>query len=423
MIGFWIISALVLTLSLSPFILYLSFIAAKALMLPRGRPRPSPGPVASRFAFVIPAHDEEAGIRSTIASCRAVDYDPERFSIYVIADNCSDATAAVARQAGASVIERHDPSRRGKGQALDYFFNHPPGSHWADSHDAAVVVDADSVVDGSILTAFSAALAEGKEWIQCCNVPSNADASRRTRLLSYAFSLFNGVWLLGQEGLGLGVSLRGNGMCFAASALGRVPWSGRGLAEDLEFSWVLRTAGERIFFLPDVCVRSEMLTRWGPGAVLQRRRWEWGRREVRRQSFGPLLRSRKLGPFRKAVYLIDLLFPPLSTILLLLAAAMSIHVGALFVATMRPASLWLLPIHGFMVLTLVIYGLSPIIVMGMPVRILLSLLDLPYYVAWKTLIIWNSRPTGWMRTRREINGTAHIGRGGDHDRDEVEPVR
>jgi cellulose synthase/poly-beta-1,6-N-acetylglucosamine synthase-like glycosyltransferase len=398
------------------------FVAVTAILVPRRHPRPSPAPATSRFAFVIPAHDEEAGIRSTIASCQAVDYDPDRFSVYVIADNCSDATADVARRAGASVIERHDPSRRGKGQALDFFFNQAPGSRWADSHDAAVVVDADSVVDRSILTAFAAALAEGKEWIQSYNMPSNSDASRRTRMLTYAFSLINGVWLVGQEGLGLSTSFRGNGMCFATSALGRIPWSGRGLAEDLEFSWVLRTAGERIYFQPDACVRSEMLTRWGPVAASQRRRWEWGRREVCRQFAGPLLRSRKLGPFRKVAYLIDLFYPPISTLLLVLVAAMSIHIGALFEASLLPASLWLLPVHGFMVLALAIYGVSPVIVMGTPARLLLSILDLPYYVAWKALVTWNNKPTGWMRTEREPNGAARIRRAEDQDRDCVEPV-
>jgi 1,2-diacylglycerol 3-beta-glucosyltransferase len=360
----------------------------------------------TRFLFVIPAHDEESGIRTTIASCQAVDYDPGLSSVVVIADNCSDRTAEVARAAGATVVERDDRSRMGKGYALEYLLDRviAPDTEWA--CDAVVVIDADSVVDPQILTALSGPLAEGKEWIQCYNTVSNPDASRRTKLLTYAFSLCNGVWLLGQEGLGLSVALRGNGMCFATRALKRRPWRAYGLTEDLEFSWMLRMAGERAYFIPEACVLSPMLARWGVDAAKQRRRWEWGRKELPVKFFVPLLRTAKLPVSRKACYAVELFFPPLVTLLLALLVAMSVHLVTVLDPRMITWSRRLFAIHGLMALVLSAYAFSPILLMGLPARYLACLLDLPRYAAWKTLALSKGRPPQWERTKRmpEVHG-------------------
>ena len=143
------------------------------------------------------------------------------------------------------------------------------------------MIDADTIVDPGILTAFAAALGEGKDWVQCYYTVRNPDASWRTRMMTYAFSLFNGVWLLGQDRLGLAVGLKGNGMCFSTRGLGRFPWRAYGLTEDLEFSWMLRIAGERTHFLPGTRVCGTMLSRGGSAATAQRLRWEAGRKATR----------------------------------------------------------------------------------------------------------------------------------------------
>lgn len=391
-----------LTLILAPFFSYLFIVTVFSILR---RPRRSgfraERPSDYRFGFVIPAHNEEAGIRRTVESCKAVHYDPKRYTVFVIADNCSDRTAMIAREAGAVVIERRDPTKTGKGSALDYFFNQALPDEESGHLDAVVVIDADTIVDAELLSAFSTALAEGKQWLQSYNIPSNADASSQTRLMTYAFSLYNGVLLRGQEAIGLSVALRGNGMCFATSALERIPWKASGLAEDLEFSWVLRTAGEQIHFLPEACVRSEMPTRWGPAAASQRLRWEWGRRDLIGMFFGPLLKSTRIDVSQKTFYLIELLFPPMVSLLLMLLVAMSVHIRPLFGESWQETSGWLLLVHGFMVFTLVAYALSPIIAMKLPGRYLLSLFDLPVYIIWKLKLSANRKPAEWVRTSRE----------------------
>ena len=70
------------------------------------------------FALVIPAHDEEKTIGQVLQSCTDLDYPLGWFEVFVIADNCSDRTAVVAREWGACCLERVEPQRRGKGHAL-----------------------------------------------------------------------------------------------------------------------------------------------------------------------------------------------------------------------------------------------------------------------------------------------------------------
>ncbi|MEA2631255.1 MAG: hypothetical protein QOE66_1474 [Chloroflexota bacterium] len=388
---------ILITLVLCPFFAYLALITAAAL---GGRRREgSVQPRPARFLFVIPAHDEEGNIRSTVESCLAVSYDPALYRVVVIADNCSDGTARVAQAAGAEVVERTDLARRSKGHALEYFFQHHPGA--AGACDAVVLIDADTVVDPGILSAFAAALAEGMDWIQGYYTVRNPDASWRTRLMTYTFSLFNGVWLLGQDRLGLGIGLKGNGMCFSTRGLERFPWKAHGLTEDLEFSWMLRIAGERIHFLPETRVCGSMPSRGGSAAVAQRRRWEAGRKALRGSFLGPLLRSRQLGPFTKTMYLIELVFPPLVTLLLGLLVAAGLQLGASFDPGLLPTSRWILPIHGGMAVVLACYALSPFFALHLPARYLASLAALPYYAAWKLLITTGRNPTSWVRTPRE----------------------
>ena len=372
-----------------------------------GRHGGTPGPAAARdgavppvrFLFVIPAHDEEANIASTIESCRGVSYDPALYRVIVIADNCTDATAGLARAAGAEVIERTDPLRRSKGHALEYFFEQRPGL--AGATDAVVLIDADTIVDPAILTAFAAALGEGKDWVQCYYTVRNPDASWRTRMMTYAFSLFNGVWLLGQDRMGLAVGLKGNGMCFSTRGLARFPWQAYGLTEDLEFSWMLRIAGERTHFLPGTRVCGAMPSRGGSAATAQRLRWEAGRKAQRGLFLGPLLRSRQIGPLTKLMYLIDLIFPPLVSLLLGLLVVVSLDLGALLDPRFFASSPWLLPaVHGLMAVVLACYALSPLFALDLPVRYLASLVALPYYAVWKLLTI-RGKPTAWVRTPRE----------------------
>jgi hypothetical protein len=334
-------------------------------------------------------------------------YDAERFSVWVIADNCEDGTAGAARLAGARVVERRDPSLRSKGHALEYFFTHVTEAQpESGGYDAVVLVDADTVVDPALLSTFSMSLAQGADWIQGYYSVRNPDASWRTQMMTYAFSLANGVWMLGLDRLGLSVGLKGNGMCFSRQGLRRFPWKAYGLVEDMEFALMLRTEGERVRFLPDARVFGEMVSRGGPGAASQRRRWEAGRRALRGKFAGPLIRSSHLGPVRKLLYLTDLVFPPLVSLAIGLGVATLIHLAAALDGRFSAEAAMLLPIHALMVATLVGFAFSPLVAVGLPVRYLSSLAMLPYYAAWKLAVAAGRGPSGWVRTPREPQGPA-----------------
>jgi cellulose synthase/poly-beta-1,6-N-acetylglucosamine synthase-like glycosyltransferase len=352
----------------------------------------------SRFRIVIPAHDEERGIEATVASCLGANYPPDRFDVLVIADNCTDNTAGAARRAGANVIERHDQEKRSKGYALEFYFERLIESDDADRFDAVVVVDADTRIDQDLLSRFSRALAEGTDWAQGYYSVSNADSSQRTRLMTYAFSLINGVWLLGIDRLGLSSALRGNGMCFSLAGLRRFSWKAYGLAEDLEFSWLLRIAGERVRFLPDARVYGEMVSGGGDAAVSQRQRWEVGREVLRKTMTGPLLKSPHLGLLKKLFYLLDLYMPTLSRLTMYVLVCLIFNTVAV---RFYGINQYLLVVNALQVITLGIYCVSAFFVMGLPWRYAAELMHAPAYALWKMSLVLRKKPSQWVRTARE----------------------
>ena len=133
-------------------------------------------------------------------------------------------------------------------------------------------------------------------------------------MMTYAFSLTNGVWMLGLERLGLGVGLKGNGMCFSARGLRRFPWRAHGLVEDMEFA----------LDAPDPGGAGPLPTR-GPGLRRDGQPRRAGRRLGRGTMGGgpsrggarfllPIARSGALGPYRKLLYAIQLTSPTLVTL-------------------------------------------------------------------------------------------------------------
>lgn len=380
------------------FCVFFAFVLAVSLASWTYRRRSGAGHNATRFLIVIPAHDEEEGIGATVTSCLGVDYPPERFDVCVIADNCTDGTAEAGRRAGANVVERYDQEKKSKGYALEFFFDQLTQGADGSRYDAVIVVDADTRIDNDLLLRFSRALAEGADWIQAYYTVSNADSSPRTRLMTYAFSLINGVWLLGIDRLGLSSALRGNGMCFSMPGLRRFPWKAYSLAEDLEFSWLLRIAGERVRFLPEARVYGEMVSSGGAAAVSQRQRWEVGRQVLRKTMTVPLLTSHHLGIGKKLAYLIDLYMPTLSRLASYLLLCLVVNVVAVRFYGMS-YYLFLASLLQFVVLSF--YCASAFFVMALPWRYAAELMHAPSYTFWKLSLFFRKKPSQWVRTARE----------------------
>jgi GT2 family glycosyltransferase len=353
-----------------------------------------------RFRFVVPAHNESAGIAATVASLRDVDYPRELFEVVVVADNCQDDTAEQARAAGATVLERNDTEKRGKGYALDHAFSATPAGV-----DAVVVIDADTLVSRNILRAFAARRELGAQAIQADYAVRNPDAAWRTRLVAIAFGAFHIVRSRARERLRLSCGLRGNGMCFATELLQKVPHRAYSVVEDVEYGLRLGEAGHRVHYTDEAHVYGEMVTT-SAAANTQRRRWEEGRKLLVRQNAGRLLRAGLRGDRVLLDLAIDLLVPPLSSIALTMLLG-SLAGAALMLGLGAPAVS--LAAYGAGLSAVVLYVLRGWMVSGTGLRGLLDLGLAPVYVAWKVALRFKKPPRAtseWVRTKREANPDA-----------------
>lgn len=398
----WVIADAALSLASLPVLAPAGYLGALAALSAR-RAAPASGEPHLRFAVVIPAHDEEGGIAATVASALAVDWPAALRQVIVVADNCTDATAARAREAGARVLVRQDAERRGKGFALAHAFETCLAEGFA---DAVVVVDADTLVTPELLRAFQARVEAGAAAVQGRYGVRNPDASWRTRLMTIAFALFHDVRSLGRERLGLSAGLRGNGMCFTAPLLRRVPHAAFSIVEDLEYGIALGRAGFRVHYADEAVVRGEMVTT-AAASSSQRRRWEGGRLRMARAHAAALLRDAVRGRDRVLADLaLDLLVPPLSYLGGAAAAGLALAL-ALGAATGAPAvATW--PWGGAVAL-LGLYVARGWWLSGTGLAGVLSLCRAPFYLAWK-LRLALARPAhprdAWVRTQREPGGAA-----------------
>ena len=379
---------LALFVAAAPVVLWAGYLLTLTVFARRSSENQGGGDESIAFEVIVPAHDEEAGIADTVRNLRALDWPI--FRVVVVADNCSDRTAEQARAAGAEVLVRDDPSRRGKGHALAYAFERSAA-------DAVVVVDADTVASPNLLSAFAARIARGAQAMQADYAVKNRDASWRTRLLVIALALFHVLRSLARERLKLSCGLRGNGMCFTRALLREVPHDAFSVVEDVEYGLRLGEAGRRVHYVEEAHVYGEMVSA-GSRAVSQRQRWEGGRRQMARAHGLRLLR---LGVARRDPVLLDLamdlLVPPLS------AVAAAAFAGLALSLLAGSAAAWAFGASCAAVLAYVVRGWQ---LSGSGARGLLDLACAPAYVVWKLIARLRGAPREWVRTAREAPAKA-----------------
>ncbi|HEY6549580.1 MAG TPA: glycosyltransferase family 2 protein, partial [Solirubrobacterales bacterium] len=144
-----------------------------------------------RLAVLVPAHNEESGIEATLESLAACEYPASARRIVVIADNCTDSTAARCARAEVEVWERTDTSQRGKGFALIWALRRLFEEET--SVDAIVMVDADCTVSPNLLTAIDRRLRSGASAVQVDYVAGNPEDSHVSALRFGAFALADTV--------------------------------------------------------------------------------------------------------------------------------------------------------------------------------------------------------------------------------------
>jgi cellulose synthase/poly-beta-1,6-N-acetylglucosamine synthase-like glycosyltransferase len=244
----------------------LYFIALTVAGLFPRRPRPRATPTHT-FAVLIPARDEEAGLPAALRALAAQDYPAHLVRVVVVADNCSDRTAAVAREYGAEVVVRDDPARPGKGHAVAAGL----GRVLADDPDVVLMLDADGTLNPAALRELDAAFAAGADAVQTAVRFGNPDAGPGAYAAAVGAAADDAI-AAGRGRLGLSVPLRGMGMAFRADVLRRVRWAAFGVAEDAEYGRQLRRAGVRVGYCGGAVVTTAAPDR--PADLLRQRvRW------------------------------------------------------------------------------------------------------------------------------------------------------
>lgn len=348
-----------------------------------------------RFALVMPAHNEAGQIESILDDAMRLDYPRERYGVFVIADNCTDNTAVLARDAGAIVFERHNPETRGKGAALDWFLS--TCRKEAESFDAVAFVDADMRIDPVFLRELNAALAcPDVQVVQASNSVAHPETNWRAALGYLGFCVINHVRPAGRNALGGTAELKGSGMAFRAPLLLRYGWPAHSLAEDVEFSRRLLLDDVLVHYNPDARVTSELATRRAQ-ATVQQARWEGGRLDLFKRYFLVVLRraiTTRCWRFIDAAF--DMLVPPLSMLLMLILAVGLLSLFAHPVLT---------GVAGLCAAAVAWCVFSGLILCRAPLRVWLYLASVPVFIAWKGALflrlLLRRGPQAWQRTPRD----------------------
>ncbi len=389
-----IISTVLLIMCLVP-LGYLYLLALASVRVP-----PTPSTRASapvhRFFIAIPAHDEAGVIRSTVRWLRALDYPADLFDVHVVADHCSDETAALARRAGALAHERNNGPRTGKGAALSWLFQ----NFLDESYDAVVIFDADTRVDARFLRTMDARLAQGEDVIQGQHVIGNPQSGWFPALTWAMFLIDNRFQNLGRANLGWSAKHMGDSICFRADVLRRIGW-GEGLTEDYHLRQKLLLEGVKIAYEPGAIGRGEAPLTWVQ-ARGQRERWLRGTHDAS-QTFARRLLVEGLRRGDPALLdgALQAHLPSYSTLALIVALALAAQLAVNRIGgSVFPPHL--LASWGVVLGALFAYPLLGLFLERAPLRAYMAILSGPVFIVWRTWLALTARFGGrsvvWVRT-------------------------
>jgi len=239
-----------------------------------------------RFMAIIPAHNEEAVVGNLVESLKKQNYNKELYDIYVIADNCTDNTAKVAKEAGAIVYERYHATNKTKGHALDWFLQQKIDENAP--YDAFFVFDADNIVHPDFIKNMNKKLCQGEEVVQGYRDIKNPSDN----WISAGYALFywtmHRFYHLARYNLGLSPLLNGTGFMVKFDVI--KPEGGLKtvtLTEDIEFSLKRIIKGKRLGWSTEAIVYDEQPTGFKQ-SWSQRSRWTVGHIQCIKEYTKPL---------------------------------------------------------------------------------------------------------------------------------------
>ncbi len=323
-------------------------------------------------------------------------------SIVVLADNCADATAALAEAAGATVLVRTEPRNRGKGFAIAWALER---LDWS-GHDAIVILDADTTVDADYYHRLADLAPLRNKAVQCYDGLSNESENWLTLLAGMITRNRYDLALPLKQSAGLRVPLTGDGTVLGSELLRRHPWRADSLTEGWDLYTRLTLAGERVELARAARIYAQE-ARSLDQAGSQRARWTAGRASVLRENWRTILGSRSISPHQKLDLFAELSSP--GPVLSLTIALLGLVSAAAFT-------------HGFARLLLLSAFAAPLLHQGSftlislarhprPLAVLGAALYLPFYAVWRVALaarlVVRGKPKEWARTERHHEGAGH----------------
>ncbi|MBE9186766.1 glycosyltransferase family 2 protein [Microcoleus sp. LEGE 07076] len=349
-----------------------------------------------KVAVLIPAYNEAAGIAATISTILPQLTNRDR--LLVIADNCTDSTAEIARNSGASAIERHDTERKGKGYALDFGLQ----SIASDPPEVVIMVDADCICEpDSIDKLARAAMAQQRPVQATYLMEQPPDPTPKDSISALAFLVKNLVRPSGLKQLGYPTLLTGTGMAFPWLIIRDVPLASSNIVEDMQMSLDLAIAGHPTVFCPQARVTG-CLPQQQEAAKTQRTRWEHGHLQtLLTQTPRLATASIEQQRFDLMAIALDLSIPPLSLLVAIWLAAFAASIlAAIIGASAIPAIL--LGVQGLLILVSIVSAWAKF---GRADISGATLLSVPFYILWKIPLYLGfilKRQTKWVRTERDV---------------------
>ncbi len=241
-----------------------------------------------KFALLVAAHNEEMVVGKIIESLKDIDYPKHLYDIFVIADNCTDRTAVIAKSHNVNVYERKVPDKRGKGYALEWMFDKI--FRMDNKYDAIAIFDADNLVSKNFLNEMNYKLMNGYKVVQGYIDSKNPNDSWITQAYSISFWSANRLFQLARANLGLSNQIGGTGFCMDTEILKKLGWGATCLTEDLEFTCKLVLNGHKVGWAHNAIVYDEkpltLKQSWH-----QRKRWMQGFADVNSRFFLKLMKK------------------------------------------------------------------------------------------------------------------------------------
>ena len=280
-----------------------------------------------KFMAIIPAHNEESVVANLVESLKNQEYPKELLDIYVIADNCTDNTAQVAKDAGAIVYERFDSTKKTKGYALQWFLKQKIEENA--NYDAFFIFDADNIVDKNFTKNMNKKLCQGEDVVQGYRDIKNPTDNWITGGYALFYWMMHRLYHLSRYNLGLSALLNGTGFMVRFDVIKPDGWNTETLTEDIEFSLKRIIAGSKVGWATDAIVYDEQPTGFKQ-SWSQRSRWTVGHIQCMQKYTGSLINGIKEHKDLKSIdgflYIIGSI-PMFITTLALLAINMFIYLA------------------------------------------------------------------------------------------------